>query len=244
MKKVVFIIVIIVIIIGAVSFVVFDTDNRNQNNNSSPNDNVVNSNSIVDTVERKEVYDSNKQVVYKELTPELNEGKVMFVNKVIDKDSSYELQGILFGNYVMSQLELDSLLESGTIVLDGKIYAIKDHSDEYNYFDKMMYDLFEEGSNSPLYFIVKDEDEYVLKRGAQIDYCYKSTGEFVTITIDKNTSFEENIGIADEPIATVEKEFNNYIPGELRDNDTFPIPTYTFEFTDGKCTFVRAFNGI
>ncbi len=185
-----------------------------------------------------------KQVVYSELTPELSEGKAMFVNNVIEKDNSYVLQGILFEHYTMSQLEVDSILDAGTVVLDGKIYIIKEHSDEYDNFENTVYDLFEDGAEYPLYYIIKENDEYVLKRGAQIDYCFKSTGKFVTITIEKSTSFVENIGIADEPISTVEKEFSNYIPGELRDNDTFPIPSYTFEFTDGKCTFVRAENGI
>ncbi len=214
------------------------------NNNTPDVEKVEDYSTSQNIADNKEDISNGKEIVYEELTPELNEGKVLFVNKVIDKDNSYELQGLLFEDYIISQEEMNSILADGTVVFDGIVYNIREHSSEYDNFANLMYDLFEDGAQYPLYCFVKNNDEYELKRAAQIDYCYKSTGKYVTITVEKNTPFEENYGIGDEPIATVEKEFDNYIPRKLRDNDTYPIPNYKFEFTNGICTLVRADNGI
>ena len=182
----------------------------------------------------------------KEITKELDDSDIMVITEVTANEDKYVLQGVLYSSYTFSKKEIDKIVVGEDIILDGKPYFVREPKDgDKGYFaGTLLYNLYEEGKEYPLFSIYERESEYCLKRNAQIDDCYKDTGKKVSITIDKNTPFVENQGIDDLPVTTVDQEFENYEPAELKKNATFPIPSYTFEFSEGKCSLVRANNGI
>lgn len=185
----------------------------------------------------------------KNISKELDDSDIMVITEVTSNDDKYILQGVLYSSYTFSKKEIDKIKkeEGEAIILDGKPYFIrKPEPDDKGYFaGTLLYNLYEEGKEYPLFSIYEREnEEYCLKRNAQIDDCYKDTGKKVSITIDKNTPFVENQGIKDLPVTTADTKFENYEPTELKKNVTFPIPSYTFEFSNGKCSLVRANNGI
>lgn len=170
-----------------------------------------------------------------EITSELAEDSSLFVTNVIDNGDTYTLEGIIYEEYIVTEDELKEAVTSGKIVLDGETYSVEKEEDD----DIEMYELNKDGFAH--YSIRKYEDsKYHLIRLAQISTCQRKTDKKKKITIGKDTKCEN---IYTEEIETAEVVFSNFTKLDPPDV-THPVPSYTFEFKNEKCTKVLVDTGL
>ena len=195
---------------------------------------------------------------YTEITEELENGSCLFITKAIKNDNdTYTLQGVIFSHYLLSQNEVDEIVRKGTMDIENKTYRIEivsnreDNSSDSRYVYLKLYSDNDQSDN-PMYSIIKDSSLYYLERtGVQLSYVWKMSNEYRQITVDKDTicemgEFYDPYGLIDNP-KTVEELYESMFKAyenKLDPNSTNPIPSYTFEFENGKCVKIIPWFGI
>lgn len=172
---------------------------------------------------------------YTEIKKELDEGSSLFVTGVVDEDGAYTIRGVIYDEYIVSKDELKEAVTSGKMTINGDTYTIKKEDDD----DIEMYELCI--GEDAHYAIRKHEDgKYHLICLAQISTCQRMTDKYGYIIVEKTIECED---LYTEELKTVEEEFSNFKAKDITDT-THPVPSYTFEFKNGKCIKVWRDSGI
>ena len=166
---------------------------------------------------------------YEELTTKLENEELR-----LDLLLEYTLQGTIYEIYTMTDSEVDSVVASGKITLDGAEYTVKaidSENDMYMFGPAPEYGAYavnDVTSKEELrYTIGKENGKYVVTRQSDYSTVWKETNKKASVTIDKNTTCEESY-TGEESIAS--DVFENYIPVDNHG--------YTFDFENGKCVKV------
>lgn len=183
--------------------------------------------------EKQEENGNNDNNKYTEINSELNGIDVLYVTNVVKDDDIYNLQGVLYTQYTLSNSELQDVIRKGSMKINDKNYIIKNSSNTKEY------DLYDSVQNEIDYKIKQlDENTYYLEAQAQISDVWKLTNEYREIKVSKDTKCSMLFDY-DEKYNKVEDVFNNYSE-EKASETTNPDSkrTFKFKFTNGKCTEV------
>lgn len=183
--------------------------------------------------EKQEENGNNDNNKYTEINSELNGIDVLYVTNVVKDDDIYNLQGVLYTQYTLSNSELQDVISKGSMKINDKNYIIKNSSNSKEY------DLYDSVQNEIDYKIKQlDENTYYLEAQAQISDVWKLTNEYREIKVSKDTKCSMLFDY-DEKYNKVEDVFNNYSE-EKASETTNPDSkrTFKFKFTNGKCTEV------
>lgn len=171
---------------------------------------------------------------YTEITKELEGMDVLFVTEAIENsNNTYTLKGVIYTQYTISSVELNNILEKGSMTIEGEEYTIKnsDNTGEY--------DLFVENSDYALYKLkMLNNNEYYLEAQAQIADVWKLTNEYKEITVSNDTKCSL-ISDYEEEYNTVEKVFNNFEKMEpIETTNPNTNKSFIFQFENGECVEV------
>ncbi len=196
--------------------------------------------SQIEIVEKNEVKteeESNEQK-YENITNMDN--KELHVKNVIENGDSFELQGIIYELYTLTEEELQEIVSKGKMTLEeseGIVeYNVRRLSTEdgFDGFEtKPEYGLFTineaTGEEYALYTIGKNKNnEYEVVRQAQVNAVYRNTNKYGSVIVNKDTICEEGYTGEQFKASEVLKDFkyDSYYWG------------LGFEFTNGICTKV------
>lgn len=197
--------------------------------------------------EHNNLESNNVSNMYTEITERLKPLEAFHVINVIENEDTYTLQGVIYTHYTLNDSELENIKNEGSIRLDGEEYDLK----FLNYLrgeDRVVYGLYSEGSESPMYLIIKNSSGYYyIEFQAQLSDVYRRTDIYKQITISKDTRCDDVMMgdiLPDGTIYTAEKEFSNF---EYIDpiRETFPLPLYIFDFNEnGDLISIEVIRGI
>jgi len=180
-------------------------------------------------------------VEYKELLANtLNESEAVYITSIEKNNDKYEIKGVKFSEYTLTETELNQLKNGDKIIIDNKEYVYTDRLDDHDKRADYLKLNTNDVSSDYLYITNKEYNKYVLGGNTEFYVNRKMTDEYYKITLDSTTKYIEYDVWNDEKKCLENKEtsiaefYNNFTFKEPQDV-THPDGIYKFDFEGAKC---------
>ena len=238
--------IIMLAIIGVLVFLLLNGKEKNKDNtsnysqkietqvtnqNTSKNETIVNN---TNTVKEADVKNSIEKQDSTAIIKELDDDEYLFVTDIAKKGDDYELKGSIYKICMLSENELQKIINQGNYNINGITYKIK--TAQYEGLPEIKYIFVDNNDNATGFEVRINNGQYYLYNG-EFNPLYKLTDTKTSITVDKKTTVE-NKG----KTYTLENALKDENLKEVMINDIkneFIIgggPLYKFEFKNGKCS--------
>ena len=183
----------------------------------------------------------NNEDEYQEITEELltNCEGIYVTNVVKNENDTYTLQGILFGDYLLTDEEFLNIKNKGKMEVDGKEWTLKlnEYASEEKYY------LTDENNRYEFEISRLENGDWQLVHATQIWQYYKSMDVHAQITVDKDIPCYEYHMDEEGMTKTVEDTFADF-QSCIAPNDIGVGEIWNLEMKDGKCVKLNRFLGL
>lgn len=238
----VFLILAIIAIIVMACYIYLDKTNSNKeiaeleanavNMQNTINDLQGKINSISNTINSDKVSDdknnNSSSNQYLDITKELNENELFKVTKAIDNnDGTFTLMGKLYRPYIISESELNEILNNGTLEHNNTKLIIKNGEKQGTY------DLCPEQYKDAVWYtleLIENSKNYKMVSNTEYPEVWKETEDYRQLKTSNSTKCTYSVDSYEELTDTVENVFgkNLYFGGY-----------FNFSFKNNKCVSIN-----